>query len=353
MSMGPGTLNALLVDVRVGHARARIVEALEDAGWTVHAVPVDGAEALIAALQRRGWDVVLYGGEGAARRAVAQGARARADSPTRTSRSSVSRPHVRPGDLSAFVQGFGPEAIVAPDPAQLPDAARAELEAAHDARPARRRAPAAARPAGDHRPPRRRPRARRALRAACWPRSASRSAGPAAPSGARAAAPSLRCAATWHDAGRAGPRSRPSPPRASGWRSRRPRARRAACGRSGARPGSPTCAPTRTRRGTPTPRAGLVTAVAFPIALGDECVGVIEFYAADAARAERRGMAMFATVGGQLAQYLERRRLQADEVRELEAELAAERARADRLGRSAGRGRRTRRSRLASGPCGG
>ena len=39
---------------------------------------------------------------------------------------------------------------------------------------------------------------------------------------------------------------------------------------------------------------------------------------------------MFATVGGQLAQYLERRRLQADESRRVEAALRAERDRAQR-----------------------
>ncbi len=77
--------------------------------------------------------------------------------------------------------------------------------------------------------------------------------------------------------------------------------------------------------------AGLLSAVAFPLALGDECAGVIEFHSGALREPGAGEMALFATVGGQLAQYLERRRLQADEVRELEAELAAERARADRL----------------------
>ena len=44
-------------------------------------------------------------------------------------------PSVRPGDLSAFVQGFGPEAIIAPDPARLPEVLEQVLAAAHDARP--------------------------------------------------------------------------------------------------------------------------------------------------------------------------------------------------------------------------
>ena len=58
-------------------------------------------------------------------------------------------------------------------------------------------------------------------------------------------------------------------------------------------------------------RAGLVTAAAFPIALGDECVGVIELYASDAREPNAEVSAMFATVGGQLASYLARRRVRA------------------------------------------
>ena len=56
------SISALLVDVPAGHA-ALLQRALGDAGWTVRAVPVHGPEALSAALQRRGWDAVLYGGE--------------------------------------------------------------------------------------------------------------------------------------------------------------------------------------------------------------------------------------------------------------------------------------------------
>jgi PAS domain-containing protein len=58
-------------------------------------------------------------------------------------------------------------------------------------------------------------------------------------------------------------------------------------------------------------RAGLVTAVAFPIALGDECVGVIELYAPDAREPNAEVSALFATVGGQLAAYFARRRVRA------------------------------------------
>ena len=58
-------------------------------------------------------------------------------------------------------------------------------------------------------------------------------------------------------------------------------------------------------------RAGLVTAAAFPIAHGDECVGVIELYASDVREPNAEVSALFATVGGQLAAYLARRRVRA------------------------------------------
>jgi PAS domain-containing protein len=58
-------------------------------------------------------------------------------------------------------------------------------------------------------------------------------------------------------------------------------------------------------------RAGLVSAAAFPIALGDECVGVIELYASDAREPNAEVSALFATVGGQLAAYFARRRVRA------------------------------------------
>ena len=77
-------------------------------------------------------------------------------------------------------------------------------------------------------------------------------------------------------------------------------------------------------------RAGLTSAVAFPIALADDCAGVIEFFSDGIEEPDAQVAAMFATVGGQLAQYLERRRLQADESRRVEAMLRAERDRAQR-----------------------
>ena len=53
-------------------------------------------------------------------------------------------------------------------------------------------------------------------------------------------------------------------------------------------------------------RAGLMTAAAFPIAIADRCAGVIEFYSHGVTEPNPEVSAMFATVGGQLAQYLER-----------------------------------------------
>jgi len=61
-------------------------------------------------------------------------------------------------------------------------------------------------------------------------------------------------------------------------------------------------------RGHEALRAGLVTAVAFPVAAADECLGVIEFYSSDSREPNAEIAAMFASVGNQLAQYLSRRR---------------------------------------------
>ncbi|MGH2949762.1 MAG: EAL domain-containing protein, partial [Solirubrobacteraceae bacterium] len=51
-------------------------------------------------------------------------------------------------------------------------------------------------------------------------------------------------------------------------------------------------------------RAGLMTAAAFPIALADQCLGVIEFFSSGIHEPNPEVSALFATVGGQLAQYL-------------------------------------------------
>ena len=57
---------------------------------------------------------------------------------------------------------------------------------------------------------------------------------------------------------------------------------------------------------------------------------MIEFFSEGIEEPDAQVAAMFATVGGQLAQYLERHRLQADESRRVEAMLRAERDRAQR-----------------------
>jgi hypothetical protein len=56
-------------------------------------------------------------------------------------------------------------------------------------------------------------------------------------------------------------------------------------------------------------RAGLQSAVAFPIGLADGCAGVLEFFSEAIEEPDAQVAAMFATVGGQLAHYLERHRL--------------------------------------------
>ena len=57
------SLRALLVDVPPAHGRI-IANAMEEAGWRLRTEHADCAEALVAALRRRGWGAVLYGGDG-------------------------------------------------------------------------------------------------------------------------------------------------------------------------------------------------------------------------------------------------------------------------------------------------
>ena len=245
------SLRALLVDVGPAR-RGEIAAALDAAGWNVHAEPVAGTEALSAALARRGWDVVIYGGEGEdrvpARKAMAL---VRMADPQLAFVAAVAS--VRPGDLSAFVQGFGPEAIFAPDPARLPEVLEPVLAAARGgAARRRRRPPAAARPAGDHRPCRRGARARRAVRAR------ARDARPDAGLDLRrrlAARRRVEHAALHRAVARPG-----ADPHVAAFAEHlapaedrpRPRPARAAPTRSAARRGSPTSPPTATWRATAT-----------------------------------------------------------------------------------------------------
>src|SRR5918998_111661 len=57
------SLRALLVDVPPAHGRI-MVRAMEEAGWRLSVEHADGPDELSAALQRRGWGAVLYGGDG-------------------------------------------------------------------------------------------------------------------------------------------------------------------------------------------------------------------------------------------------------------------------------------------------
>jgi len=316
--------------------RAEILGGLQAAGWSVHAEPADGPDALSAALARRGWDVVVYCGEGAgaspARKALAL---ARMADPQLPFVASV--PSVRPGDLSAFVQGFGSDAVLAPDPGRMADVLAPLLEQAVAALPdphAAHRLLLAQQEITDHVAAGLEPDdlCERVLETlgqtlgwrygAVW-----------RPEGETGM---LRCTAAWHDpAGglsldafadvsrrlRLAP-GRGLPGRVWAFR------RRAWAGDVTADGNLP--------RHQHALRAGLTSAVAFPIALADDCAGVIEFFSADIAEPDPQVAAIFATVGGQLAQYLERRRLQADESRRVESMLRAERDRAQRYLDAAG-----------------
>ena len=323
------SLRALLVDV--GPARhAEIADVLDDAGWSLHAEPVFGTDALSAALARRGWDVVVYGGEGPervpARKAMAL---VRVADPQLAFVAAV--PSVRPGDLSAFVQGFGPEAIIVPDPERLPQVLEDVLAAAHDARPdgdSAHRLLLAQQAITDH--------VAAGLPADELCARVLATLGDALgwtygavwrPDGESSM---LRATAIWHD--------RAAAPAVAAFAevSRRLRIApgRGLPGRAYAfrRPAwvADVRADGNLPRHTHALRAGLYSAVAFPIALGDDCAGVIEFFAERIEEPDAQVAAMFATVGGQLAQYLERRRLEADESRRVEAMLRAERDRAQR-----------------------
>ena len=319
------SLRALLADVGPAR-RSRITGALAEVGWSVHAEPVMGTEALAAALARRGWDVVIYGGEGPdavpARKAMAL---VRMADPQLPFVAAV--PSVRPGDLSAVVQGFGPDAILAPDPARLPELLEPVLAARPGARDAQRML-LAQQAITDHVAASVSPDELCARVLATLGETLGWSCGAVwRPDGEPG---TLRCTALWHDPS-AGPDvaafaeisrqlsfapGRGLPGRAYAFR--RP-AWVADVAADGNLPRHPQAL-----------RAGLTSAVAFPIALADHCAGVLEFFSGAIEEPDAPVAAMFATVGGQIAQYLERHRLQADESRRMEAMLREERDRAQR-----------------------
>ena len=280
-----------------------MVRAMEEAGWRLSVAHADGPDELSAALQRRGWGAVLYGGDGPravpARKALALVRLADPHLPF----LAVS-PYVHAGDLAAVVRGLDGAAAVVPDPAELPRALRRALDSTR----LRRRVGGAHRfllaqqAVTDHVAAGLEPDELLARVLATLGETLGWSCGAVwrpSDSGSE-----LRCAATWHAAtatpevaALADASSRTVLAAGQGlpgrvWAFRRPAwvADLAAS--------EPRAATAR--------RAGLMTATAFPIAIADRCAGVIEFFSHGISEPNPEVSAMFATVGGQLAQYLER-----------------------------------------------
>ena len=292
------SVSALLVDVPAGHV-ALVQRTLDDAGWSVRAVPVHGLEALTAALQRRSWQVVLYGGEGGqavpSRKALELVRLADPHLPFIT----VS-PHLRPGSLSTVLHGLPDGVPNVSDVATLPAVLNRELEQAR----MRRRVGGAHKllstqqAIADH------------LAAGLEPvalcervlTTLGESLGWTAGAVWRPDGPRLTCVTAWHAAGARA---------AVAAVTNATRERTFAAGQG--LPGEVWAfrRPLWIEAGGEALRAGLVTAAAFPIAAGEECFGVIELYATDVREPNAEVSAMFATVGGQLASYLARRRRRA------------------------------------------
>jgi PAS domain S-box-containing protein len=300
-------ISALLVDIPAGHA-AQLTRALDDAGWAVRGVPVQGPEALSAALQHRGWDAVLYGGDGPeavpSRKALALVRLADPHLPF----VAVS-PHMRAGELSAVLRGLPSGVPTVHDLGQLSGVLTRELE---QARMRRRvggahRLLSAQQAIADQLATGLEPGALCDRVLATLGEALGWSFGAVwRPDGAV-----LRCVSLWqapgarsslaelatttHDQTFAAGQGLPG----RVWAFRRP-----------VWVSTPPDAAV---------RAGLVTAAAFPIAHGDECVGVIELYASDVREPNAEVSALFATVGGQLASYLARRRVRARARRSFDA----------------------------------
>jgi PAS domain S-box-containing protein len=317
------SLRALLVDVPTAHATV-LADVLADAGWRMDHEHADGDEAMSAALARRGWNAVLYGGDGPgavpARKALALVRLADPHMPF----LAVS-PYIRAGDLSALIRGLDGSAVVVSDPAELPRALTKALDAAR----LRRRVGSAhhllqaQQAITDH------------IAAGLDPGELSERVlatlgetlgwafgavwRPNADTGV------LQCTTTWHavDArakvvafAEASRQHEYAP--GQGMPGRVYAFRRPVWA-------SNVSAEGRSSRATQALRSGLMTAVAFPIAWGDDCAGVLEFFSTGIHEHNGEVAAMFATVGGQFAQYLQRRHEQAAESRRVQA--TAERTR--------------------------
>jgi diguanylate cyclase (GGDEF)-like protein/PAS domain S-box-containing protein len=124
----PRPLKALLVDA--SQARAGVLRSALEREFTPMTLEcVTGPDGLAGGLMRRGWDVVLYSGEGP--EAV----------PPRKARALVRlcdpnlpfvsvSPSIRPDDLLALVKGFDGDVPQVADPSRVADTVRAQLEAA-------------------------------------------------------------------------------------------------------------------------------------------------------------------------------------------------------------------------------
>jgi GGDEF domain-containing protein len=309
------SLRVLLADVPEPDA-AEISHALEAAGWSVHGRRTTGGDGLEAALLDRGWDAVLYGGDGERSGDEASG-RGRGAVPARKALALVrlADPHlpfiaitrsVRRHDLAAVVKGLEAGIAVAVGPGEVAETLQRELESTR-----RRRAEGKAhrlllaqQAITDH------------LAAAAGPEgllngvlsALGETLGFACgaiwlPEGD---GPTLRCAASWvaPDAGPAvtafaqgSSRLRLAPGRGLPGRVfafRRP------------------SWVANVRADAQEPRAGaarharLRAAVAVPLGHGDDPAGVLELFARDVREHDPEIAAMLATVGGQLASALTR-----------------------------------------------
>jgi PAS domain S-box-containing protein len=319
-----------MVDVPESYA-ALLATHMAEAGWQMDREHANGDDELSAALARRGWDAVLHGGDepGAvpARKALALVRQADPHLPF----VAVS-PNVRRGDLSSLIRGLDDAAMVISNPRELPPRLAKELDAAR----LRRRVGSAhhlllaQQTIADHLaagldPERLCERVLATLGetlnwsvGTIWRATEERSM--------------LHPTAVWH-----APGARPEIAEFA----EQTREQRFAPGQGV--PGRvwafrrPSWVPdvsrdARTERSTAALRAGLLTAVAFPLAIGDDCDGVIEFLTSGVHEPNGEISAMFATVGGQLAQYLDRwRRERAESVR-LHAQLDRTRGYLDAAG---------------------
>jgi EAL domain-containing protein (putative c-di-GMP-specific phosphodiesterase class I) len=281
-----------------------MARAMEEAGWRLSVEHADGPDELGAALQRRGWGAVLYGGDGPravpARKALALVRLADPHLPF----LAVS-PYVHAGDLAAVVRGLDGVGAVVPDPAELPRALRRALDSTR----LRRRVGGAHKfllaqqAVTDHVAAGLEPGELLERVLATLGETLGWSCGAVwrpSPDGGE-----LRCAATWHAASAA--------PEVAALAEASSRTVLAAGqglpGRVWAfrRPAWVADLASNEPRSATARRAGLMTATAFPIAIADQCAGVIEFFSHGITEPNPEVSAMFATVGGQLAQYLERR----------------------------------------------